>query len=121
STPQSQLSECNQLRKKLAELQAEQSEHSLVVGTLKDLDGGRKAYRLVGGVLVEHTVADVLPPVEHNMKGIEGLLARVGEQLEAKEKEAAAWKVKYGIRTQEDAEMDKQRQSRGGQGQGVLA
>lgn len=36
-------------------------EHELVANQLKPLDGGRRAFRLVGGVLMERTVADVLP------------------------------------------------------------
>lgn len=37
------------------------AEHELVQNQLKPLDGGRRAYRLVGGVLMERTVGEVLP------------------------------------------------------------
>ena len=38
----------------------------LVIDTLTPMDGERKAFRLIGGILVERTVADVLPDVTHN-------------------------------------------------------
>lgn len=39
---------------------------SLVIETLKDVDPSRKCFRLVGGVLVERTVKEVLPALETN-------------------------------------------------------
>jgi hypothetical protein len=39
----------------------EQGEHELVMTQLKPLDGGRRAFRLVNGVLMERTVGEVLP------------------------------------------------------------
>lgn len=47
--------------KQLQELEIDLAEHELVANQLKLLDGGRKAFRLVGGVLMERTVGDVLP------------------------------------------------------------
>ena len=38
--------------------------------TLKGTNKDRKCYQLVGDVLVEQTVADVLPKVEENEKGV---------------------------------------------------
>jgi prefoldin subunit 2 len=55
-----------QLANKLAEFEMELSEHELVVNQLRPLDKGRKAYRLVGGVLVERTVGEVIPALEDN-------------------------------------------------------
>ena len=39
---------------------------SLVIDALKIVDGSRKCYRMVGGVLVERTVGDVLPALIAN-------------------------------------------------------
>ncbi len=39
----------------------EASEHDLVGGQLKPLDPGRRAFRLVNGVLMERTVGEVIP------------------------------------------------------------
>jgi hypothetical protein len=46
------------------------SEHKLVVDQLSKLEDTRKAFRLVGGVLVERTVGEVLPVVNENYLGV---------------------------------------------------
>lgn len=48
---------------------------SLVIDTLKEVDETRRCYRMVGGVLVERTVKEVLPALENNKE-------QVGEILE---------------------------------------
>lgn len=42
----------------------------LVIDTLKDVDASRKCFRLVGGVLVERTVKEVLPALESNKEQV---------------------------------------------------
>lgn len=44
--------------------------HRLVIDTLKDVDASRKCFRLVGGVLVERTVKEVLPALESNKEQV---------------------------------------------------
>lgn len=65
----------------------------MVVDTLEPMDVSRRAYRLVGGVLVERTVGEVLPTVKANQEGIKQLLQQLGMTRANKEKEAAEWKV----------------------------
>ena len=43
---------------------------SLVVEALKEVDGSRKCFRLVGGVLVERTVNEVLPALTSNYEQV---------------------------------------------------
>ena len=43
---------------------------SLVIDTLKEVDPSRKCFRLVGGVLVERTVKEVLPALETNKEQV---------------------------------------------------
>ena len=62
--------DCSNLASKIQELNLEKEEHRLVVDTLSQLEGARKAFRLVGGVLVERTVAEVLPIVSQNLDGV---------------------------------------------------
>lgn len=45
---------------------------SLVIETLKEVDHSRKCFRLVGGVLVERTVKEVLPALENNKEQVTG-------------------------------------------------
>lgn len=63
-------SECQTIASKITELSSERDEHKLVVDTLTKLEPGRKAFRLVGGVLVERTVEEVLPAVSQNYEGV---------------------------------------------------
>ena len=65
----------------------------MVVDTLEPMDVTRRAYRLVGGVLVERTVGEVLPTVKANQEGIKQLLQQLATTRANKEKEAAEWKV----------------------------
>ena len=37
---------------------------------LKDVEGERRCFRLVGGVLVERTVKEILPALEHNREQV---------------------------------------------------
>ena len=62
--------ECQQLAAKIQELTLEKDEHRLVVETLSKLESDRKAFRLVGGILVERTVGEVLPTVSRNAEGV---------------------------------------------------
>ena len=47
---------------------------SLVEETLLPLDPNRKAFRLIGGILVERTVGDVLPNVVYNREQVRNVL-----------------------------------------------
>lgn len=42
----------------------------LVIETLKEVDDERRCFRLVGGVLVERTVKDVLPALVNNKEQV---------------------------------------------------
>lgn len=69
----SMTAECQSIAAKISELQLERDEHKLVVDTLTKLEPERKAFRLVGGVLVERTVEEVLPAVTQNFSGVRNL------------------------------------------------
>lgn len=89
--------EVRQLAEKIAELEVEMTEHERVLQTLKDLPAARKAYRMVGGVLVERTVAEVLPAVNANRDGIAQVLAQLSENIKQKEKSADEWQVRCSL------------------------
>lgn len=63
-------SEIQQMYSKVTELDMELSEHRLVITALEPMDPSRRCYRAIGGVLVERTVAEVLPAVERNKEGL---------------------------------------------------
>ena len=55
--------EQRELWSRINNLEHDMAEHEQVGNNLEQLDGDRRCYRLIGGVLVERTVADVLPAV----------------------------------------------------------
>jgi len=103
-------SECNSLGNKVAELEADRNEHRLVEETLTPLDGNRRAFRLVGGVLVERTVGEVLPSVTSNRANLDVVIEDLTKRLEEKSKETMAWKSKYNIKTAEEADAVRKKQ-----------
>ncbi|GMI07303.1 hypothetical protein TrVE_jg840 [Triparma verrucosa] len=102
-------SECRQFVTKISELEQERNEHDLVIKTLTPLPGDRKAFRLVGGVLVARTVESVLPSVKMNRENLVKVLTNLNDMLEKRSKETIEWKQKYNIKTQEEAEMEQKR------------
>uniref|UniRef100_A0AAF6Z7N5 Prefoldin subunit 2 n=1 Tax=Bos taurus TaxID=9913 RepID=A0AAF6Z7N5_BOVIN len=84
------------LASKAAELEMELNEHSLVIDTLKEVDETRKCYRMVGGVLVERTVKEVLPALENNKE--QKIIETLTQQLQAKGKELNEFREKHNIR-----------------------
>jgi len=90
--------EMNQLYTKITDLEMEVSEHSLVIGAIEPLDPTRRCYRMIGGVLVERTIKEVLPAVHRNKEGLEEVVARMKEALEKKKKEITEFELTYKIR-----------------------
>lgn len=115
-------SELNQLYSKITELEMELSEHSLVISAIQPLEPGRKCFRMIGGVLVERTVAEVLPAVERNKEGLQEVISRLSEALVKKKKELADFEAKYKIKIRKtddltsNKEEDRARDSSAAQG-----
>ncbi|EFJ11987.1 hypothetical protein SELMODRAFT_235143 [Selaginella moellendorffii] len=119
-------SELNQLHSKVTEMELELSEHALVIGAIKPLDPARKCFRLIGGVLVERTVGEVLPAVQRNREGLEDMIKRLAEALERKKREIAEFEAKYKIKIRRADEVADEEQAKnqnavaGAAAQGVL-
>ncbi|KAH8094849.1 Prefoldin beta-like protein [Cristinia sonorae] len=89
------------LANKIGELEQEAEEHTLVLTTLDEAlaeEPDRKCFRLVGGVLVERTVKDVVPALQTNRDGIRKVIAGLAEQYKSKEEEFDSFKQEYNIR-----------------------
>ena len=96
--------ECQQLALKINELSGERDSHRLVIENLSKLEPERKAFRLIGGVLVERTVGEILPIVETNYEGIKELISKLEENLKGKDQERNKYKNDHGIMTQDERE-----------------
>merc|ERR1719199_2312533 len=92
--------EKEKVARKISEMTSEMNEHKMVVETLEPLDPNRKAWRLVGGVLVERTCGEVLPAVQEALKNIEEVVATLTKKYDEKEAEINAFMEKYNIRLQ---------------------
>ena len=97
---QSLQEESQQLISKIGELEMDRNEHILVEETLAPLDPARRAYRLVGEVLVERTVEQVLPSVQSNRQNLDNAIQTLQSRLDGKQKEAAELKAQYNIPTE---------------------
>ena len=112
---QGMMQECRQLTAKIGELSLDRDEHKLVLDTMNKLEPERRAFRLVGGVLVTRTVGDVLPQISQNYEGILKIVQTLNEQLAVKDAERKAYKEKHGIMTQEEKEQILKKQARDAQ------
>ena len=56
----------------------------IVLETLKGVDPDRKCFRMVGGVLVERTVKEVVPALEHNFEQVRLMMHYAAEKIHSK-------------------------------------
>ncbi|CAN1280165.1 Prefoldin subunit 2 [Linum perenne] len=98
----------------------EVSEHSLVMNAIQPLDPNRRCYRMIGGVLVERNIKEVLPAVQRNKEGIEEVISRLNEALERKKKEITDFEAKYKIRIRKADDVKDEGSKKEGGSQGVL-
>ncbi|XP_070710712.1 prefoldin subunit 2 [Pempheris klunzingeri] len=128
ATFQKMRQEQRSMASKAAEFEMEINEHSLVIDTLREVDPSRKCYRLVGGVLVERTVKEVLPALETNKEQISKIIESINTQMQSKGRELTEYRERYNIRLVGEGEAEGQspassRDSEGGgskSGAGVL-
>ncbi|XP_029311084.1 prefoldin subunit 2 [Cottoperca gobio] len=96
---------------KSADLEMEINEHGLVIETLKEVDPSRKCFRLVGGVLVERTVKEVLPALESNKEQISKIIESINTQMQTKGRDLTEYRERYNIRLVGEGEAEVQGQS----------
>jgi len=75
-----------------------------VISTLDKLEGSRKCFRLIGGVLVERTVGEVLPAVKKNQEMLSQVLEQFNAQFLKREGEMRDFATKYKIRVRSPSE-----------------
>ncbi|KAI5293327.1 hypothetical protein KEM52_005644 [Ascosphaera acerosa] len=86
-----------QLAQKVGEIEYEAEEHKLVITSLEPLPKDRKCFRLMNGVLVERTVADVLPSLQTNHDGLRQVLEDLLKQYKQKQVDMEKWKKDNNI------------------------
>ncbi|WZN65416.1 subunit 2 of molecular cheperone prefoldin [Chloropicon roscoffensis] len=113
--------EVQTLYQKLSELDAELQEHELVIKAISDMEEKRKCFRLVGGVLVERTVGEVLPAVNTNKQGIASIKEQLQKQFDSKKEELKAFQDKWKITVKNDNSQQNEAETSSGDNKGILA
>lgn len=83
---------------KLSEMEMELNEHKIVIDTLKNVDPKKKCYRMIGGVLCERIVEDVMPTLVTNKEQLTKVIEALNDQLTKKGIEINEYKEKHNIR-----------------------
>ena len=94
---QSKMDQRRMLVQKIGELEAQYSEHARVYEMLVPMEGTRRAFQLVNGVLVEGTVEEMRPMVEGNREGLKDVLEKLAKQLKDISLEINAYQEKHKI------------------------
>lgn len=63
--------------------------------TLGPVPKDRKCFRLINGVLVERTVADVVPALQTNADGLRSVLDGLVKEYKKVQQDMETWKVRY--------------------------
>merc|ERR1712080_46462 len=92
---------------KTNELQQDLNEHNIVIETLNGVDGDRKCFRMVGGVLVERTVKEVVPALVNNRDKMGKLIQSLEKQLQEKGEEINGYMEKHQIQVKQDGPQAK--------------
>ncbi|EDQ89511.1 uncharacterized protein MONBRDRAFT_36976 [Monosiga brevicollis MX1] len=82
---------------KIGDLSDETEEYKRVSETLRKVDPKRKAYRLIGEVLVERSVQEILPAVTKNYEQMNAMLQQLKQLQQNKMDELAAFQKKHKI------------------------
>merc|ERR1711915_27658 len=89
---------------KIAELETELMEHKAVLAKLSEVAPDRKCFRVIGGVLVQRTVAEVTPAVTENRDKLDTLLNNLNETLVKKGRELNEYKEKHDLHVRGEKE-----------------
>ncbi|XP_032673290.1 prefoldin subunit 2 [Odontomachus brunneus] len=93
---------------KLSEMEMELNEHKIVIDTLKNVDPKRKCYRMIGGVLCERIVEDVMPALVTNKDQLMKVIDALNDQLTKKGIEINEYKEKHNIRVKGQDDIHRQ-------------
>nr|CAI5836160.1 unnamed protein product [Callosobruchus analis] len=85
------------LTSKLSEVETDVNEHRMVIDTLKNVNEDRRCFRLVGGILIEQKVKDVLPGLMTNHAKLSELIGKLNEQVIKKGQEINEYREKHYI------------------------
>ncbi|MBW0474127.1 hypothetical protein O181_013842 [Austropuccinia psidii MF-1] len=90
--------EIQEITAKASQLERDSEEHSVVIETLKKTEPKRKCFRMIGGILMERTVQEILPDLQEHRKNIEELLKSLVSQYQKKNDEMLEYQTKWNVK-----------------------
>ena len=93
--------EQNVLARQLADMDSTMKEHKLVLETLSKVEPTRKCFRLVNGVMVERTAAEVIPAIQKSIEQIEIVMKELNTSIASKTAEINKFMEHYKIQQKE--------------------
>mmetsp|Transcript_239 Transcript_239/g.318 ORF Transcript_239/g.318 Transcript_239/m.318 type:complete len:138 (-) Transcript_239:88-501(-) len=112
--------ECSTYLNKIAELEQEVNEHNLVLKAFEKVEPTRRCFRMVGGVLVERTVAEVQPAIKQNVERVQQVTKTIETELKKKTQQRSEFIQKYGLNKGSAAAANSGSQARKAGGGSVL-
>ncbi|KAH3700200.1 prefoldin subunit 2-like [Dreissena polymorpha] len=98
---------------KVSDIEMDMKEHELVIETLKEVDENRRCFRLVGGVLVERTVKDVLPALVNNKEQMGKVVENLNKSLEQKGLEINKYRETHNLKIKGEESKEPEKQGHG--------
>jgi prefoldin subunit 2 len=90
--------ECNAIAQKISSLEQERDDHDVVQAILGDFPPARRCYRSVGGILMERTVADVVPEIRSEWGKLSKALQELTNLAQEKHRAIEAFQTEHSIR-----------------------
>merc|ERR1711915_35582 len=85
------------LASKISELEVDIKEHETVIEALKEVAADRKCFQLIGGVLTEKTVGEVMPNLANKKTQITGVTEHLHKELEKAGQDLIKYKEEHNI------------------------
>ena len=89
--------EYTEIFKRYIELEEERRENNLVLANLEPLKGERKCWKVMGGVLVEHSIDETKKSLQETVVMLESTLKALDGEMSKRQKEVLEMELKYGI------------------------
>lgn len=87
-----------ELELRIQQMNMEIDEHKVVLESLRKVQGTRQCKRMIGTVLVDKTVAEVIPELEETLKALTKDVDTMREDLKSAHTRMDAWKKKHNVK-----------------------
>lgn len=89
--------EYSEIFKRYIELEDESRENNLVLDNLDPLQGERKCWKVLGGVLVEFSITDTKKSLKDNVTMLESTLRALDAEMAKRQRDVLELELKHGL------------------------